>query len=80
MSVSTKFNTAAAICISAELTRYRIVPYKGPTQYGVEFRQKRQQYRNVTDHRNGRSTIRTSAPDITRFHTESGDVSSRLST
>jgi hypothetical protein len=24
------FNTAAAICISAELTRYRAVPYKGP--------------------------------------------------
>jgi hypothetical protein len=40
----------------------------------------RQQCPYVTNHRNGRSTIRTSAPDLTRFHTESGDVSRRLDT
>jgi hypothetical protein len=39
--------------------------------------QGRQHTRHVTYHRHGRSTIRTSAPDITRFHAESGDVSRR---
>jgi hypothetical protein len=37
-------------------------------------------FRNVINHCNGRSTVRTSAPDITRFHTESGDVRRRLDT
>jgi hypothetical protein len=64
VSASTVFNTAlSAICISAELTRYRIVPYKGPIRHGVKFRQERHQYSNVTNRRNGSSTIRTSAPD-----------------
>jgi hypothetical protein len=93
VSASTVFSSAAATRISAEAPRYRIVPYQGPIRNGVKLRRKRQQHGSVTNHRNGlgaddghvvrpavRTVMRTSAPDITRFHTESGDVSRRLDT
>jgi hypothetical protein len=56
------------------------VPYKGYGSGRYKSSGQRQQCHNVTNHSNGRSTIRTSAPDIARFHTESGDVSRRLET
>jgi hypothetical protein len=49
----TAFNTAAAVGISADSSRHRSVIYKDLIRYGVQFRQKRQQHRNVTNHRNG---------------------------
>jgi hypothetical protein len=56
------------------------VPYKGYGSGRYKSSGQRQQCSNVTNRWTGRSTISTSAPNITRFHMESGDVSRLLDT